>query len=58
MKKKPADIHEIADQHLIYRLHPTAFVLFWEKLMVIKHLERLEKMGLVKPIGNGLYTAA
>ncbi|HOQ10021.1 MAG TPA: MBL fold metallo-hydrolase [Syntrophomonadaceae bacterium] len=58
LKKKPADIHEIADQHLIYRLHPTAFVLFWEKLMVIKHLERLEKMGLVKPIGNGLYTAA
>jgi len=57
LKKKPADIHEIAEQHLIYRLHPTSFVLFWEKLMVIKHLQRLEKMGRVKSLGDGLFMA-
>lgn len=57
LKKKPADLHEIAEQQLIYRLHPTPFVLFWEKLMVIKHLERLEKMGMVKSTEEGLFTA-
>lgn len=57
LKGKPADIHEIAAQHLIYRIHPTPFVLFWEKLMVIKHLERLGRMGMVQNDEQGLFEA-
>ena len=57
LKKKPANCCELADQHLIYRMHPTPFVLFWEKLMVLKHLERLERMGRINHDDLGLFEA-
>lgn len=57
LQQKPADLHEIAEQRLIYRYHPTAFVLFWEKLMVIKHLERLVKMGVIQETESGYFEA-
>ena len=57
LTNRPANVHEIAQQKLIYRLHPTPFVLFWEKLMVVKHLERLQKTGSIEAVENGCYRA-
>ncbi|WP_054695585.1 MBL fold metallo-hydrolase [Syntrophomonas palmitatica] len=55
LKNKPATIHDMAEHHLIYIQHPTPFVVFWEKLMLIKHLERLQKVGRVYEAEPGLY---
>lgn len=57
LKKNPANVNELANQHLIYQMHPTPFVLFWEKLMVIKHLERLENMGRIQRNAQGVFEA-
>lgn len=57
LKREPADVHTIAEKKLIYRMHPTPFVLFWEKLMVVKHLQRLQAKGRIEPIENSLYRA-
>ncbi|HOO72065.1 MAG TPA: MBL fold metallo-hydrolase [Spirochaetota bacterium] len=48
LKKGPATINAMAQRKLIYGLHPTTFVLFWEKSMLKKHLDRLIDMGTVK----------
>jgi glyoxylase-like metal-dependent hydrolase (beta-lactamase superfamily II) len=50
-----SNIDELAAQHLIYREHPTPFVLFWEKCMIKKHLERLLERGYIEALGNGFY---
>jgi len=57
LKKKPKTIHEIAGHGLIYKEYPTMWVTFWEKLMIIKHLERLQKAGLVEMAEKERYTA-
>lgn len=57
LKKSPASISELAANFLIYRFHPTPFVLFWEKLMLIKHIERLRIKGLIEDGDNGQYVA-
>lgn len=57
LKNREADIHELAGQHFIYRHHPTWYVLFWEKLMLAKHLERLELQGLAERSDRGCYRA-
>lgn len=57
LKDQPKNIHELADQKLIYRMHPSQFVLFWEKCMIKKHLERLIESGYVEPVDNGLFHA-
>ncbi|NLJ73086.1 MAG: MBL fold metallo-hydrolase [Syntrophomonadaceae bacterium] len=57
LKNEPADIHKMADNKLIYKFHPSPFVVFWEKLMLIKHIERLEKMGVVAKTDKNLYIA-
>ena len=53
----PCDIHSLAGANLIYRAHPTDYVVFWEKLMLLKHIERLEKQGLIKQ-ADGIYYGA
>lgn len=50
----PSDVHSLAAANLIYRAHPTDYVVFWEKLMLLKHIERLEEQGLVK-LADGVY---
>ncbi|HEX3012538.1 MAG TPA: MBL fold metallo-hydrolase [Syntrophomonadaceae bacterium] len=50
-----SNIDELAQQHLIYRQHPTPFVLFWEKYMIKKHLERLVDIGYVEPLDDGSF---
>jgi len=57
LRRQAADVHTIAEQKLIYRMHPTPFVLFWEKLMVVKHLQRLQNKGQIELVENGLYRA-
>ena len=52
--QSPSDIHALAEAKLIYRAHPTSFVVFWEKLMLLKHIERLEEQGRVKR-SDGIY---
>ncbi len=57
LREGPASIHDIAARRLIYREHPTSFVLFWEKSMVKKHLERLVAQGAAKKDESGLFHA-
>lgn len=57
IKKQPADLNQLAEQKMIYRMHPTPFVLFWEKCMLLKHLGSLQQKSLVAPEENGIYTA-
>ncbi|MBP8640346.1 MAG: MBL fold metallo-hydrolase [Oscillospiraceae bacterium] len=52
--QRPSDIHALAAANLVYRAHPTNYVVFWEKLMLLKHLERLEALGLVRK-AEGVY---
>jgi len=57
LKKQPYDLHSLAQLGLIYKAHPIPFVLFWEKLILLKHLARLQKEGLVEKEENGYYRA-
>ncbi|BCS97067.1 MBL fold hydrolase [Desulfoluna limicola] len=57
IKKRPSDIHTLADMRLIYAMHPSHFVVFWEKCMLEKHLVRLEKAGLAEVSGDGVWYA-
>lgn len=56
IKEKPCTIDELAEQKLIYPAHPSIFVLYWEKSMIVKHLERLIAHGLAEQIEDGRYT--
>jgi len=58
IKKKPSDIHTLAGMRLIYAMHPSHFVVFWEKCMIEKHLVRLEKAGLAGSSDEGVWYAA
>jgi glyoxylase-like metal-dependent hydrolase (beta-lactamase superfamily II) len=57
LREHPSNIHTLADARLIYRAHPTRFVAFWEKLMLLKHLESLQSRGLVRA-EDGMYFSA
>lgn len=57
LKGREINVHDLASQKLIYRMHPSPFVIFWEKLMLLKHLERLELQGLIQKSEEGLYRA-
>ncbi|HPS59107.1 MAG TPA: MBL fold metallo-hydrolase [Spirochaetota bacterium] len=55
LKEKPSTLDELAAKMLIYPAHPTIFVLYWEKAMIVKHLERLIKNGLAAVDEDGRY---
>lgn len=57
LKIQPVDLHQLAEQKLIYRMHPTPFVLFWEKCMLLKHLHSLQQKGLIETVEKGMYRA-
>lgn len=57
LKKKPRTVHEIAGHGLIYKVYPTMWVMFWEKLMIVKHLERLQQAGLIEKTDQAKYIA-
>lgn len=54
LERNPSALHALAEQNLIYRAHPTLMVEFWEKLMLLKHIEQLEAEGLVRQ-SDGVY---
>lgn len=56
LRQAPVDLHGLAREKHIYPEIPTNYVLFWEKLMLLKHLESLEKKGLVHQEA-GIYAA-
>jgi DNA-binding MarR family transcriptional regulator len=55
LKERPSTLDELAASMLIYPAHPTIFVLYWEKAMLVKHLDRLVKNGLAAVADNGVY---
>jgi len=55
IKERPSTLDELAGKMLIYPAHPTIFVLYWEKAMIIKHLERLVKNGIAAVDEEGRY---
>jgi len=55
IKEKPSTLDELAEKMLIYPAHPTIFVLYWEKAMIMKHLERLVKTGAAASDEDGRY---
>ncbi|MFB0921749.1 MAG: MBL fold metallo-hydrolase [Oscillospiraceae bacterium] len=54
LARRPSDIHSLAEAKLIYRAHPSNYVVFWEKLMLLKHLERLEAQSRIR-CSEGVY---
>jgi glyoxylase-like metal-dependent hydrolase (beta-lactamase superfamily II) len=52
LREKPCNIHELAEAKLIYSSQPTRYVVFWEKLNLLKHIELLELDGLIKRDGD------
>ncbi|MDO4540532.1 MAG: MBL fold metallo-hydrolase [Syntrophomonadaceae bacterium] len=55
LRREPSDLHRLAAAKLVYHVHPTEFVVFWEKLMLLKHIERLQEQGRVKREGDVYY---
>lgn len=55
VKNKPSTVNELADRILIYPAHPSVFVKYWEKAMIVKHLGRLIKLGAVAKKPDGIY---
>jgi len=53
--QNPSDLHVLSEQNLIYRAHPTLLVVFWEKLMLLKHIEQLKEEGLVRQLDSVYY---
>lgn len=58
LKEKPSTLDELAEKKLVYPAHPTIFVIYWEKSMIVKHLDRLMKNGLASVDDSGRYYAA
>lgn len=55
LRQKPRTIDELAQKMFIYPAHPTIFVLYWEKAMIAKHLEKLLKDGKAAVDDKGKY---
>ena len=55
LKEKPHSLDTLAARRPIYREHPSAFVVFWEKSMILKHLELLMDRGQVHLQGDDRY---
>ncbi|MEA1961685.1 MAG: MBL fold metallo-hydrolase [Bacillota bacterium] len=49
------DLDALTERKLIYRMHPSEFVVFWEKLMLLKHLNRLIDQGRAEKDENGIF---
>ncbi|NPV27688.1 MAG: MBL fold metallo-hydrolase [Firmicutes bacterium] len=50
--KKPRTINEIAAQNIFYRRHLDDRFVFWEKMMICKHLMRLQKQNKIVQRGE------
>lgn len=54
----PGTLHDLAARKLIYPAHPSILVVYWEKAMIAKHLEKLIKSGTVGVDDEGRYYRA
>jgi len=57
LRKRHCTIDELAAKKLIYPAHPNIFVIYWEKAMIAKHLDRLMKNNEVAVDDKGMYYA-
>lgn len=57
LKKSPCTLDELTVKKIIYPAHPSIFVYYWEKAMLVKHLTRLINSGLVEETDSGEYIA-
>jgi len=57
LKEAPSTLDELAAQKLIYPAHPSILVVYWEKSMIMKHLDRLIKIGAAAVDEDGRYCA-
>lgn len=48
LKESPQTINDLCEKKPVYEDHPSPFVIFWEKSMIKKHLEKLINEGQVK----------
>ncbi len=55
LKNATHTLDELAAKKLIYPAHPSILVLYWEKSMIAKHLDRLVKNGVVAADDEGRY---
>jgi len=58
LREKPCTLDELAGKKIIYPAHPTIFVEYWEKAMIVKHLDRLMKNGVAAVDEAGRYYAS
>lgn len=57
LAKSASSIEELAKEHFIYQHHPNILVVFWEKFMLKKHIDRLIRMDAVYETDPGRYKA-
>ncbi len=57
LKEAPCTLDDLAAKKLIYTEHPSLLVVYWEKAMLMKHLDRLMKSGTVEISEDGMYVA-
>ena len=57
LKEKPYTLNELATKKLIYPAQPLILVVYWEKAMIAKHLDRLMNSGMVAVDEGGRYHA-
>lgn len=55
---EPRTISEIADQRIINEWEQSEYILFAYKMMIVKHLDRLMKMGRVGKTPDGRFVAS
>ncbi len=58
LKDAPLTLDALAVKKLIYPDHPSILVVYWEKSMLMKHLENLINRGIVDIDDEGRYHAA
>lgn len=55
LREHPGTLDDLAARKLIYPAHPSILVVYWEKAMIARHLERLIGNGTVVIDGDGRY---
>ena len=55
LREKPRTLDDLAEKKIIYPAHPTIFVVYWEKAMIAKHLDRLMTNGAAVVDEEGKY---
>lgn len=56
---EPRDLDDIAGQDFVYEFPDrTPYIIFWAKMMILKHLRRLEKAGKISKVDEKHYLRA